>query len=159
MSIGFNIRWVGLNAFRKRMSGAGKRVESELEKNMRKAGEYVIGASRKQFHGSRTSIYRNRDGSYKKRAKSLKFVKSPKFNRAHPKKLAIWTQKYSDSISQDVRRVGRHKWTTEVGPTVWYAELHEKGIGGMPKRQVLTPGVKDSEAAVFRVIGTTFRVV
>jgi len=142
VSIGFNIRWVGLDAFHKRMSGAGKRVESELEKNMRKAGEYVIGASMKQFSGSRTRARR--------RGRPV---------TAPADRLAVDYGTYRQSISQDVRRVGRHKWTTEVGPTVKYARVHELGLRGMPKRQVLTPGVKDSEAAVFRVIGTTFRVV
>ena len=50
-------------------------------------------------------------------------------------------------------------WTVEVGPTVKYAKTHELGLRGMPKRQILTPGVKASATAVERILGTTFKVV
>lgn len=142
MAGGFSIKWIGLKAFGARMAGAGGRVQTELEKNMRKAGEAVITSSQQQFRGSRTRARR-----------AGRPVTAPK------DRLAVDYGRYRESITQDVRRVGRRRWTTEVGPTVKYARRHELGTGGMPKREVLTRGVKESEKQVIRIIGQTFRVV
>ena len=142
MAIGFNVKWIGLKSYQRHMQKASQKFAGELQKNLRKAGEIVIGESKKQFEGSRTRAVR------KGRA-----ITAPR------KKLAVDYGTYRRSISQDPRRVGRNRWTTEIGPTVKYARVHEMGLRGMPKRQILTPGVKQSEAQVIRILGTTFKVV
>lgn len=136
------IRWVGLRELRRRLFRSSQLIAPELERNLRAAGEVVIGKSRQQFRGSRTRARR--------RGRAV---------TAPGDKLAVDYGTYRRSISQDIRRLGRRNWTTEVGPTVKYAPVHELGIGRMPKRQVLTPGVEKSEREVFRIIGRTFRVV
>jgi hypothetical protein len=136
------IRWFGRTEFLRRLSLATALFMPEMGRNLKLAGEIVIGKSREQFQGSRTRARR------KGRA-----VTSP------DDKLGVDTGQYRKSITQDARRVGTRRWVTEVGPQVKYARVHELGIGRQPRRQVLTPGVKKSEAQVVRIIGRTFRVV
>jgi hypothetical protein len=132
---------------------AERKFPRALETNLRLAGEFVIGASKKQFKGMRTSaLYKIRGGRRVARTPPLP-VTAPRHM------LAVFEGQYRKSITQDVQRKGSKRWLTEIGPEVPYARVHELGKRGMPKRQVLTPGVKQSEKDVFKILGRTFKVI
>lgn len=152
----FSVKVTGLEKSKRAMGKTAKVFPRQLEKNMRLAGEIVIGAARKQFKGSRTRAIYSISGGRRKKRKKPRPVTSPK------DKLGIFEGAYTKSISLDARVTGpkkRRTFIVEVGPSVVYAAAHEFGTGNMPQRQVLTPAVAETANQVFRLIGKSMKVM
>lgn len=147
------IRFIGRKEFQREMERAAVRFNPELAKNVRKAGEIIIGQARKEFKGERTRARFKISGGRRVTRKPPRAVTSP------PGKLGVFEGTYRKQISQSLSRSGK-SIKSEIGPVgVPYARRHELGTQGMPRRQVLTPAVKKTEKDVVRILGRTFGVV
>lgn len=154
MAFGIKIRFLGVTAMRRQLDRAQRRFGPEMEKNLRKSGEIVVSAAKREFRGNRTrALYEISKGRRRKR-------EFPRPITSPPHMLGVWTGQYRKSITYDLRHKTRRTYAIEVGPEgIIYARAHEFGIGRMPQRQVLTPGVKKSERKVVQLLGTTFKVI
>jgi hypothetical protein len=124
-------------------------LPGQAEKFVRYAGELVIGESKRQFVGSRTRSLYAISGGRRVRRNPPRPVTSP------PNKLGVFEGRYRQAITQDVRHTG-HFWETEIGPEgIPYARVHELGIGRMPKRPVMQPGL---EAALPRIVASADKI-
>jgi len=151
------VRIIGAKRSRRELEKSRRRFQPAVEKNLRAAGEIIIGQARREFKGSRTRSLYSISGGKRKRRNPPRPVTSP------PRKLGVFEGTYRQSISMDLKdsRRGRsgRRWVAEIGPTVIYAHRHEFGTKGMPQRQVLTPAVKKKQREVFKRIGRSFKVV
>ena len=148
------IKILGAKRLRRLLRRAAAKFEPEMAKNLRRAGEILISEAQKQFKGSRTRARFKIMGGRRVARSTPRAVTAP------PNKLGIFTGQYRKSISQDVRRRGRRRWETEVGPVgIKYARTHEFGRGRIPKRPVLTPALKKSTPKFVGVLEGTFGVI
>lgn len=131
------ILMIGVAQVEREFEVRAAQMPSNAERFVRRAGEIIIGESRKQFVGSRTrSRYEIRGGKRVARHPARP-VTSP------ADKLGVFEGTYRKQITQDVRRVASGTYETEIGPDgIPYARVHELGIGRMPKRPVMAPGLE-----------------
>lgn len=135
---------LGLGDLRSDTKEAEQKIRPELRKNLELASQLVVGATGRQFRGSRTKALR---------AKPRRPVTAP------PHMLARFEGFYARAVSYSITQAG-NKLTSEVGPVaVAYARRHEFGTLGMPRRPVLTPAVEQTEKQVFELLERSFRVL
>ena len=150
-----HIKIIGTKKAAREMKAAASKFEPQMKRNLRKAGEVVIGEAKKQFQGIRTRAKYLPGGP-----KGRTLRDPPRAVTSRPHKLGTFTTTYKKSITQEMKQTGKKKWSTTVGPQgAPYARSHEFGLGHMPKRQVLTPAVKKATPKVVKLIGATFKVI
>lgn len=145
---------IGLDDLRRDVAKAADELPPEINQNVAKAAEIVLGAALENFKGERTHALYEIHGGKRRKREIPRPITSP------PEMLGVFEGTYRKSITTSVQRLGKST-TAEIGPVgIRYAPVHEFGGGNnIPARPVLTPAVADTAERVFDLIGQSFRVI
>lgn len=142
MADALSISVLGAKNIIRRFRKAAREMDSEIRKNLLKAGSVIQGAAKKNFRP--------------------RGAKGTENLLVGPKTLRVQSGQLRRSIRVLAKGRGADTVVT-VGPSVIYGRIHELGgeefKSAIPKRPYMGPALRDTEKQVVAIIGNSFRPI